>query len=271
LILKFLKLTYVYTILKLISLLLLFYFQKRRKTKKTTKITMDFQMPAAPKGFYNPPGTKIFVPFPPGKENENEGNFHTPAPPTGNSKKGKSCLITTGATAPFPSLVFAALSTEFTRALQEHGFTSLQIQAGPTTADPKFQAAVSSSPSSTIKIEIFAFSENLGEEMMAHSDLVVSHAGAGSVLEALRWGKKLVVVENENLMAGHQREIVDELGEQGLGYLVGSDVKGLVDAVCRVLGGRVGVVVCETQFPQSGSKKFLEEVLNEEMGFMKEG
>lgn len=52
------------------------------------------------------------------------------------------------------------------------------------------------------------------------ADVVVTHAGSGSVLEALRAGKKVVAVINEALMHNHQKELADEL--ERLGYLLGA-------------------------------------------------
>ena len=50
----------------------------------------------------------------------------------------------------------------------------------------------------------FKFAPGL-EEHLARARLVVSHAGAGSVFEALRLGKPLVVVVNDTLMDNHQQ------------------------------------------------------------------
>ena len=49
----------------------------------------------------------------------------------------------------------------------------------------------------------FEFTPSLAE-LMAGADLVISHAGSGSVFEALAAGKALVAVPNAALMANHQ-------------------------------------------------------------------
>jgi len=90
----------------------------------------------------------------------------------------------------------------------------------------------------------------------------VSHAGAGSILDALRWGKKLVVVENTALMAGHQRELIEEL--QGQGYLLEGRVEELGKVVEKVM------VVERVKGMGTGGKGIVG-VLEEEMGIMKEG
>jgi len=94
----------------------------------------------------------------------------------------------------------------------------------------------------------------------------VSHAGAGSILDALRWGKKLVVVENTALMAGHQRELIEEL--QGQGYLLEGRVEELGKVVEKVVEK---VMVVERVKGMGTGGKGIVGVLEEEMGIMKEG
>lgn len=54
-----------------------------------------------------------------------------------------------------------------------------------------------------LRVSWFEFTPSLAE-LMAGADLVVSHAGSGSVFEALAAGKALVAVPNAALMANHQ-------------------------------------------------------------------
>lgn len=60
------------------------------------------------------------------------------------------------------------------------------------------------------KIESFGLSPSI-EEYMQLADLVISHAGAGSVLEALEKRKHLIVVTNDLLMDNHQIELAEQL------------------------------------------------------------
>lgn len=46
---------------------------------------------------------------------------------------------------------------------------------------------------------------------MQSADLIISHAGAGSVLEALEYQKHLIVVTNNLLMDNHQIELAEEM------------------------------------------------------------
>ncbi|NXS95177.1 ALG13 transferase, partial [Jacana jacana] len=60
----------------------------------------------------------------------------------------------------------------------------------------------------------FRFKDSLAEDLR-RADLVISHAGAGSCLEALEKGKPLVVVINEKLMNNHQLELAKQLHSDG--------------------------------------------------------
>lgn len=57
-------------------------------------------------------------------------------------------------------------------------------------------------------------------------ELVIGHAGAGTIMEVLRRHKKLVVVVNETLMNNHQHEIADALAEKN--YVIKSTCDSVV-------------------------------------------
>ena len=50
---------------------------------------------------------------------------------------------------------------------------------------------------------------------MSSASLIVSHAGAGSILEGMRLHATMVVVVNDALMHNHQQELAQELHERG--------------------------------------------------------
>lgn len=126
----------------------------------------------------------------------------------------KTVLLTTGATSPFPSLISSALSSQVLAALAACGYTHLRVQYG---ASELTFTSLSPKAASVISVAGFNFVESLRDEI-AQADLVISHAGSGSILDALRFQKRLIVVPNEALMGNHQKELAEELGRQG--YLV---------------------------------------------------
>ena len=54
--------------------------------------------------------------------------------------------------------------------------------------------------------------------------LVISHAGSGSILDALRYGVPCIVVPNTELLHNHQLELAEELSR--LGYVVQGSLDG---------------------------------------------
>ncbi|XP_022191577.1 UDP-N-acetylglucosamine transferase subunit ALG13 homolog isoform X2 [Nilaparvata lugens] len=63
---------------------------------------------------------------------------------------------------------------------------------------------------SKMKIEFYRFKDSI-EDDIKKSDLTISHAGAGSCLNVLQAGKRLLVVVNERLMDNHQIELAERL------------------------------------------------------------
>lgn len=53
-------------------------------------------------------------------------------------------------------------------------------------------------------------------KIICESDLVVSHAGTGSMVDVLRLQKPLIVVVNKMLMDNHQTEVADEMQKAGI-------------------------------------------------------
>jgi len=150
----------------------------------------------------------------------------------------KVCLITTGATAPFPELVQAVLKPESLQQLADNGFTKLIFQCGQT-----FKSFENLMPTDHkgLDIEVFDFkADGLNREMrmcqahegIANNGLVICHAGmfykvahelqlltkhkgAGTILDGMRLGLSLIVVPNDSLLDNHQLELAEELELQG--------------------------------------------------------
>ncbi|KAE8148982.1 glycosyltransferase family 28 C-terminal domain-containing protein [Aspergillus avenaceus] len=190
----------------------------------------------------------------------------------------KLCFVTVGATASFHLLLQAILDESFLVALREHEYTHLLVQYGKDS-QTLFEESLSKLPSGNCGIEINGFDFNhagLDSEMrlaQANSSegrsggLIISHAGTGSILGALRLGVPLVVVPNSTLKDNHQEELARELQKQG--YVVASKYQDLSTAVKRAeaLPSRM-----LTWPPVNGigqrRHRTLAQVVSDEMGFL---
>lgn len=115
----------------------------------------------------------------------------------------KTVFVTVGTTS-FDELIKVITSSEAVEALKSHGYEKLVLQVGKGTVLP----CPESCPQ--ITLETFRFKDSITEDMRkAH--LIISHAGAGSCLEALGAGKPLLVVVNDKLMNNHQLELAKQL------------------------------------------------------------
>ncbi|KAJ3373162.1 hypothetical protein GGF31_001152 [Allomyces arbusculus] len=134
-------------------------------------------------------------------------------------------LVTVGTTT-FPALVDAILAPPALAQLAKLGYTSLQIQAG--AYEPTIP------PNTPLSVHAFAYAPSLADEV-ARAHLVVTHAGAGCLLEALRapgGERKVVAVVNSALMDNHQRELALELHLRG--HLVSCEPESLDQALAAV-------------------------------------
>ena len=118
------------------------------------------------------------------------------------NNKDQSLFVTVGTTR-FDKLVHAATSPMALEWMASQGYTSLTVQYGTGQAP-----TLPEHPSVTIRA--YNFLPTLQEDMK-QADLILSHAGAGTVMEALRLHKKLVVVINTLLMDNHQTELASAM------------------------------------------------------------
>lgn len=184
-------------------------------------------------------------PLPPEKEKDEEG-----------AVAGRYAVVTVGSTH-FDALLEKMATREVVALLRErHRIDRLFLQYG--TADPAavlaglldkggvlpapreegtfcFTAPAVSSPSSssgaTVEVEAFAYRPRLAA-LIAGASLVVTHAGAGTILECLRARRTTIVVPNRQLMSDHQTELAAALHEGK--YLCCASVEGLAAAVASV-------------------------------------
>jgi beta-1,4-N-acetylglucosaminyltransferase len=141
-------------------------------------------------------------------------------------KKRKRCFVTIGATAAFNSLIQAVLEPNFLRALHGAGYTDLRIQYGKEGLKV-FEQKVGTKAAEIVRqygiaLSGFDFNQSgLDGEMKAakgttsdNGGTVISHAGSGSILDALRISIPLIVVPNTDLLHNHQVELAEVLAEQ---------------------------------------------------------
>lgn len=142
-----------------------------------------------------------------------------------------STLLITVGTTEFDELIQAIDNTEFMECLERCHFTKLSIQRGRGTYDPvNILSYRSGLTSQKVEVEIFSYKSNLDKDMQ-NADLIVSHCGAGSILESISLRKPLIVVINESLQDNHQKELSDALTEGG--YCLAAKPHEVIHAVHR--------------------------------------
>ncbi|ORZ31352.1 glycosyltransferase 28, partial [Catenaria anguillulae PL171] len=136
-------------------------------------------------------------------------------------------FVTVGTTT-FPALIAAVLNTATQLLLATHGYTHMVIQAGRSLAD-----LMPISTDMPLAVTAYDYKPSLASDM-ERADLIISHAGAGCMIEALRSGRHprsgdVIVVVNDQLMDNHQDELARAL--HGLNYLVSCLPGELSDAI----------------------------------------
>ena len=137
--------------------------------------------------------------------------------PTTSKKGGKNIFVTVGTTR-FDKLVSSVTSKIALEWMKSQGFSSLTIQYGRGSKPEMRQH------NSSIKIQSYDFRPSLKTDM-EQADLILSHAGAGTVMEVLRMNKKMIVVINTDLMDNHQTELAGAMAERGHLHVVDSAEK----------------------------------------------
>jgi beta-1,4-N-acetylglucosaminyltransferase len=114
-------------------------------------------------------------------------------------------FVTVGTTL-FDALIRALDSDACLAALRARGVTRLLLQIGHGTHEPR---------ASFPGLEIAYYRHNAQYKAdVAAADLIISHAGAGSIMDALAAKKKLIVVVNTMLMDNHQTELAEAMAAQ---------------------------------------------------------
>lgn len=114
----------------------------------------------------------------------------------------QSVLVTVGSTC-FPALSDFMVREDTLRSLYEIGVMRLTVQYG--THESKVSSDIVSQ-GNIPDVKTYGYTDDLTKEMKSAS-IIVSHAGAGTILEAIDLGKSLIVVVNTTLMDNHQTEL----------------------------------------------------------------
>ena len=123
-------------------------------------------------------------------------------------RKINSIFVTVGTTK-FESLIKVIDSVEFQKMVFESfGCSEILVQIGQGLCVPR-------SHHSGVEVVSYRLKPDIKKDMQ-NADLIITHCGAGSVMEALNIsGKTVVAVVNDALMDNHQLELANALVEKG--------------------------------------------------------
>jgi len=169
---------------------------------------------------------------------------------TGSNCRMLTAMVTVGATAPFDALLDAVLSVDVLRALKDKGFSRLVVQAGDSRL-PLFDPM-------GMDVAVWNFKPSLNEDILK-ADLIISHAGSGTIVDVLRLGKPLIVVPNPLLLHNHQQELATALDNRQ--HLKAASIKELPLIISNFELSNL------RPFPAFDATKF-QKLLDDEMGFI---
>jgi len=125
-----------------------------------------------------------------------------------------TAIVTVGSTQ-FDSLIRAIDKAEFLDFLQRLKIKRLQVQRGTGSFWPSNLVDSSHVLEQQLEVQVVEYLPDLPTHLRKAA-LVVSHAGAGTILDCLTAGRRMVVVPNEELMANHQIQLGDALQQRNL-------------------------------------------------------
>lgn len=122
-------------------------------------------------------------------------------------------IFVTVGTTQFQQLTDTIQNDEILQHLQRIQCDTLIIQHGSASTIPvEFKEHCRSAYG--IRVDSYDYKPNISDDING-SDLVISHAGAGSCTEILAAKKPLIVVVNDQLMDNHQTELAHQLSLDG--------------------------------------------------------
>lgn len=152
-------------------------------------------------------------------------------------RPSKSVLVTVGSTK-FDDLIKAVDSHTFAQALLGFGFTTLIIQKGSGVGLRNLlrHNQKEGVTDTGLAVECFDFKPSM-QQRLKQAALVISHAGSGTIFEALSLGRTLIAVPNPALMDNHQQELAQQLASMGCAACATPDTDSLVQALQRLAQG----------------------------------
>ncbi|CAL1535360.1 unnamed protein product [Lymnaea stagnalis] len=135
----------------------------------------------------------------------------------------KRLFVTVGTTK-FDSLIREITSSSALATLSKQGFSDVNLQIGRGDYEPEEIICDKGYP----RVKYFRLKDSIAEEI-AEANLIICHAGAGSIMDSLGAGKPVLVVINEELMGNHQTELAEKLACEG--YLQYCNVSKLVKSL----------------------------------------
>ncbi|KAM0808613.1 putative UDP-N-acetylglucosamine transferase subunit ALG13 [Seiridium cardinale] len=157
----------------------------------------------------------------------------------------RTMFVTIGSIASFKSLIEEVLSDKFLETLAGMKYNRLIIQCGPDLELFERIRPQKGFASHWIDIVGFAYTDKIktyyekctpsaggwGGERRGRG-IIMAHAGAGTILEALDVDARVIVIPNTSLMDNHQLELAEELDKQG--YLLQGHLGKLHEDVERM-------------------------------------
>jgi beta-1,4-N-acetylglucosaminyltransferase len=125
----------------------------------------------------------------------------------GDGKEKRTCVVTVGSTQ-FDEMIQAVDTSEFYSAIADLGINHVLIQKGRSKVDITCEC-----PAAQLQREVVDYRPGL-PAVIRSASLVISHAGAGTILEALEAGVPTIVVPNARLMSNHQLQLAQALAHR---------------------------------------------------------
>lgn len=163
-------------------------------------------------------------------------------------------FVTVGSTR-FDELIERILLDESIEQIIELGFTKLILQVGCSSYSETRLEQVRQDCLNKFEIELYDYKTSISDDI-EKADVIVGHAGAGTCLETLRSGKRLLIVVNETLMNNHQLELAEQLSQDN--YVVQTTVDKFNENLTLICNSETKL----NKFPPRDAKKF-EQIFDE--------